>query len=306
MSRLFAAATIFALLTGCFRDASFDRSCWMKFIPDDMPAYSMSIPGAHDACTAGVDEEYAYFRTQALDVKGLWDAGVRSFDIRPTAREDHLGVFHQMADTHVTFEGVVSTLDSCLREHPSEFAVVIFRHEDDADLSDNFGSLMGEFLQNELPEGLSIDFKNDLTLGELRGHILFLSRAKYENGPVGAYIERWSEEGELVNAVGDRAPMSVQDYYDPAGKDDKLAEMTKAYESNLESHFWTVNHTSAYVVSGYGENSQNVNSDFADLIIARKGKTGIVVMDFAGVDTFEGWNVAGRKLVDAVIDNNFE
>ncbi|MCF0176736.1 MAG: hypothetical protein HUJ94_07850 [Bacteroidales bacterium] len=278
----------------------------MKGLPDDTQACMMSIPGAHDACTAGVDGEFAYFRTQTLDIKGLWNAGVRSFDVRPTSRGDHLGVFHQKADTHVTFDEVITTLAACLEDNPSEFAIVIFRHEDDADLSDNFAGLMGEYLHSGLPEGLATGFRDDLMLGELRGHILFLSRSRYEGGIVGGLIEGWPDEAMIVNEAGERASLLVQDYYEPEGKEDKMAEIAKAYESGKASRSWVVNHCSAYVTSGYGENSQNVNAAAAEMIASGVGKAGIVVMDFAGVEEFEGWQVAGVRLADAVIDNNFK
>lgn len=292
-------------VAGCSGENGIDRRSWMKDIPDETAVCMMSIPGAHDACTANVDEEYSYFRTQVLDIQGLWDAGVRSFDVRPTSRGNHLGVFHQMADTHVSFEDVVNTLASCLDKHPSEFAVIVFRHESDADLADNFSSLMGQYLNSCLPKGLAIPFREGLTLGEMRGHILFLSRDHYDGGLVGGFIQGWPDQALIVNEKGVGVPLYVQDHYDPIGKADKLEQIVNTYKEYASSTTWTINHTSAYVESGYGENSQNVNSDTADLIRSGKGKTGIMVLDFAGVDTFEGYEVSGKKLVDSIIDNNF-
>lgn len=302
MKRLPTFLCALALLAGCAGRHNIEHSCWMRTLPDDTPACMMSIPGAHDACTANVDRQYAYFITQALDLQGLWNAGVRAFDIRPAAREDHLGVFHQKADTHVSFEDVLSILAGCLKENPSEFAVVIMRHETEADLSDNFESLMGGCLA--LIGDLAIPFRRGLTLGELRGHILFLSRSRYEGGPVGAYIQGWPDEAEFVNAAGETTPLVVQDYYEPAGREDKLHNITETYRKFAKTEAWVVNHCSAYVASGYGENSHNVNSAVADMIESGMGKTGIMMMDFAGVDSFEGWDVAGTKLVDAIIENN--
>lgn len=304
MKRLPTFLCALALLAGCAGRNNIERSCWMRTLPDDTPACMMSIPGAHDACTANVDRQYAYFITQALNLQGLWDAGVRAFDIRPASREDHLGVFHQMADTHVSFEDVLSILAGRLKDNPSEFAVVIMRHETEADLSDNFESLMGECLASI--GNLAIPFRRDLTLGELRGHILFLSRSRYEGGPVGAYIQGWPDEAELVDAAGKTTPLVVQDYYEPEGREDKLEQIVQTYDYFAHSSLWLVNHCSAYVASGYGENSQNVNSSVADMIVSGKGKTGIMMMDFAGVDSFDGWEVAGAKLVDAIIENNWE
>lgn len=301
---VFALAVVF--LTACGQGRTINRSCWMTGLPDSTLACMMSIPGAHDACTAGVDNAFApFFQTQLLDIAGLWDAGVRSFDIRPSARGEHLGIFHQVADTHESFEGVFNILADKLRAHPGEFAVVIFRHEPEGDISDNFDELMGSFLSGSLPDGLLIDFRDDLSLGELRGHILVLGRNHYDGGPVGGYIEGWPDQARIVNAEGESFPMCVQDYYEPEGKADKLEAVLGTLEKNAAEPVWVVNHTSAYVESGYLENSFNVNSDVADYISSMSGKAGIVVLDFAGVDEYKGWNVAGLKLTDAVIAKNF-
>lgn len=304
------------------REVAVDPSEWMTALPDDTPACLMSIPGAHDACTAGVDSEYEWFRTQVLDIQGMWDAGVRSFDLRPAANDSVMGIYHARAYTHTTFETVTGVIADNLKAHPGEFAVVIFRHEEEGDTSDNWEQLMGAWL-HRLPQGMIIDFRDDLTLGELRGHILFLGRTEYENGPSGGYVTLWHDvyaegPGEITDAFGNVYPLYVQDWYAPQGREDKLKEVMEMLDATASEPVWTVNHTSAYLPSGYGENSQNVNSDVADHILQMEGKTGILVMDFAGVDLFHGalvrdsvlnmvdWNVAGKKLTDAVIAQNFK
>lgn len=314
-----------------------DNSEWMTALPDDLPGCEISIPGAHDACTAGVDDSiFPWFKTQVLDIQQMWDAGVRSFDLRPTVRGSELGIFHAVADTHTTFETVIETLEDNLERHPGEFAIVIFRHEDDADTSDDYESLMGQFLAGGLRDGVAIDFRDDLTLGELRGHILFFGRSQYEGGPVGAYIKDWDdypmyladEHAVAVNRSGESFELRVQDHYGPDGRDDKLAAVFDLMDHTARRPVWTVNHTSGYISSSisYGENAQNVNAAVADHIRSLDGHAGIVVMDFAGVDSFfgpylydreprwdytgevsrVGWRVAGQELVNALIAKNFE
>lgn len=317
--------------------AQIDKSEWMTALPDDILGCEITIPGAHDACTVDVDEaQFPWFKTQALDIQQMWDAGVRSFDLRPTVRGTELGIFHAVADTHVTFEEVIGVLEDNLERHPGEFAVVIFRHEDDADTGDNFGELMGRFLREGLREGVAIDFRDDLTLGELRGHILFFARTKFEGGPVGAYIDEWGsypiyradEHAVAVNPAGETFELRVQDHYGPETKEDKLAAILDLMDHTAKRPVWTVNHTSGYIYSSisYGENAQNVNSAVAEHVRDLDGHAGIVVMDFAGVDSFTGpylydreptwdyngevehveWRVAGLELVNALIDKNFQ
>lgn len=317
--------------------AEINKSEWMTALPDDMPGYAVSIPGAHDACTAGVDDaQFPWFKTQTLDIQQMWDAGVRSFDIRPTVRGSSLGIFHSVADTHTTFEEVIGVLEDNLERHPGEFAVVVFRHEDDADTGDNFEELMGTFLGSGLREGVAVDFRDDLTVGELRGHILFFGRTSYDNGPVGAYVRDWDdypvysadEHAVAVNRSGKSFELRVQDHYGPDGKADKLAAIYDLMDHAARRPVWTINHTSGYISGSisYGENAQNVNSEVAEHIRDLDGHAGIVVMDFAGTDSFKGpylydrepswsyngevnhvnWKVSGAELVDAIIRKNFE
>ena len=318
-----------------FDVGTIDKSEWMSFLPDSTPGCEISIPGAHDACTAGVDEEYSWFRTQTLDIQQMWDAGVRSFDLRPAACGNELSIYHDVAATHTSFEEVVGILEDNLERHPGEFAVVVFRHEDVADTSDNFESLMGRFLGAGLREGVAIDFREDLTLGELRGHILFFARARYDGGPLGAYVRDWDdypvyvedEHALLVNSKGETSVLRVQDHYGPDAREDKLSAVFDLMDHTAKTPVWTLNHTSGYMSfsKSYGENARNVNSAVAEHIRSLDGHAGIVVMDFAGADTFRGpyvfdapvswdyrgevssveWNVGGAELVDTIIEHNF-
>ena len=304
-----------------FDIGSIDKSQWMTLLPDSTPGCCLSIPGAHDACTVSVDDEFIRFRTQTLGIQQLWDAGVRSFDLRPAARGNHLGIFHDIADTHISFEEVIGILEDNLEKHPGEFAVVIFRHEREADSSDNWESLMGNFLRNGLRSGVTVDFRDDLTLGELRGHIVFLGRQEYEGGPVGGYISDWDDypsynedrHADVTNACGEKFCLRVQDHYGPQGASDKIAAVTSLMDAVCKRPEWIVNHTSGYVSSSksYAENSQGVNAVVAKHIERLDGHAGIVVMDFAGVDFFResvgsrNWNVNGKTLTDEVIKKNF-
>lgn len=316
MNRIPIFAAAFLLLCSCAgRTAAIDPSEWMTALPDSTPGCEISIPGAHDACTAGVDDEYSYLRTQVFDISGLWDAGVRSFDLRPAARGDRMGIFHDKADTHVSFEEVIATLADKLEEHPGEFAVVIFRHEQEADSTANWSELMGAFLRSEAVREVAIGFRPDLTLGELRGHILFLGRQRYADGPVGGYISGWDDcpvfdpevKAGIIGEDGAISPLYVQDHYAPQGREDKLEAVLSTFEGTRGVSVWTVNHTSAYASNpfSYGRNARNVNSEVAERIASAEGHAGILVTDFAGVDSFEGFEVCGKKLVDAVIAKNF-
>lgn len=286
----------------------------------------MSIPGAHDACTAGVDDIYIWYRTQVLGIGELFDGGVRAFDVRPSARGGRLGVFHEVADTHTSFEEVVDVLSGRLDEHPGEFAIIVFRHEKESDTSDNFEELVGAFLHSEAVSDLSVDFREDLTLGDVRGKILFISRQEYVDGPVGAYVKDWDDYqfydenrcAWLVSASDTNTRLMLQDHYSPVSKDDKLSAVFDLMDHVAKKDVWTINHCSAYMSESksYGENAQNVNAEVAGHISALDGHAGVVMLDFACVDEYRGpanaklpvrmsdFKVNGKILVDTIIEKN--
>ena len=58
-------------------------------------------------------------------------------------------------------------------------------------------------------------------------------------------------------------------------------------------------------IPDYPSNAHNVNGQAADYISAANHPVGIVMMDYAGTDTYNGTTVYGAQLVEAVIANNF-
>lgn len=155
-----------------------------------------------------------------------------------------------------------------------------------------------------------------MTLADLRGKILVLSRNRYDGGPMGAYIEGWTSGTDagaqrgatLVDASGSRSPVWVQDYYKPAGADDKWTEirdLLDAASTAADPSPLVVNHVSGYIgkLPDYRANAQNVNGKAAEYIRSMNGPVGIVMMDFAGVSMSAGKKVSGKELVEALIGN---
>ena len=74
----------------------------------------------------------------------------------------------------------VKVLSDNLAANPGEFAIILMRFENDSPLynkRDVWNSLMSSFLtSSDFPAERRVDFRPDLTVGELRGKILVLSR----------------------------------------------------------------------------------------------------------------------------------
>jgi hypothetical protein len=316
---------LLAILVSCQQKIDLDAGildgedtavCWMTPLADDTPLTCLSIPGAHDAASATITAFRRWTRTQELDIAGLWNCGVRAFDLRPAWVDGSMGLYHDKYSAHVGFRAVMDALILALDRHPGEGAIVIIRHEEEADRNaPEWASELGSILDGLRPRLAS--WSQDMTLGDLRGKILVLSRNAYAGGPIGGYLLGWTSSADasaqrsarVTDEAGGEHPFWVQDYYHPDGADDKweeIRDMLDASANAEEPRPLVVNHASGYLgkLPDYRGNARNVNAKTAEYIKDLGGPAGIVMMDFAGIDRSVGTEVGGKKLVEAVIGRN--
>ncbi|MBQ5681358.1 MAG: phosphatidylinositol-specific phospholipase C domain-containing protein, partial [Bacteroidaceae bacterium] len=156
---------------------------WMAQLDDDAFVCQLSIPGAHDACASsfsGWDALGAAVsgKVQTKSVEQMLPLGTRLFDLRPAVNGNKLTIYHGVLQTAYNFNDVMQQLCNYVTTHPTEFCVVVIRHETDGDDNNaNFGSM----LQTSLTQfsDYLVNFRPNLTVGEARGKILFLSRDEY-------------------------------------------------------------------------------------------------------------------------------
>lgn len=325
MRRLALLSILMMLLPACIRKVDLDADilegeeeavCWMGRLADDTPLRALSIPGAHDAASSTITAWTSWTRTQEKNIAELWNCGVRAFDLRPALVDGELLICHDKYSAHVTLPQVMQALLLALDRHPEEAAILLIRHEEEAD--DNaadWANVMGRYLSGI--RSRLVDYRPGLTLADLRGKVLVLSRNEYTGGPIGGYIRNWSSGKELsaqknasiVDGGGNSSPLWVQDYYHPEGKDDKWAAVSgllQAMASAGEDCPLVINHASGYLgtLPNYRGNAENINALLADYIASHRTPAGIVMMDFAGVSSSKGVSVAGDLLVRALIENN--
>lgn len=293
-------------------------STWLAAIPDETPVASLSIPGAHDAATYTINTAFVdvFARTQAMTISDQLLYGVRAFDLRPALVNDKLEIYHDKYDTNVSFADAIDAILGFIDRYPTEFAIVLIRHEVEADDNAAAWSSAMYGLLSALPENRVVrDFSPGMTLGQVRGRILFISRNVYENGPIGAYVTGWYSGKDIrkqKSAKINDGALWVQDFYDPDGKDEKLQAiktMLDEFAAGTAPGTWCINHTSGYTpgifkAPDYGENAQNVNGQTADWIDGLNGSAGIVLMDFAGSSRYRSYQVYGDRLLKALIDHN--
>ncbi len=316
---------------------------WMASLPDDAMLCMLSIPGTHDSATGnGFEGELERFgerfgRTQDLDLARQWKAGVRAFDLRPCSRGDYLHVNHSIISTRVRFDEVLFLLRDLLIANPSEFAVVLMNHESDGDLVKNYNELICRLLKNDDIKDYMSEFSSTMTVRDVRGKILILSRDRYADEPiVGGFFSGWtgSDSWERQTAcrisakAGSPVPCYVQDYWETCSPEDQQTKIdvirrmldfsTQHVSSSPSDAIWYFNMASAYAKAdtlfgesfalsdGYRLNATRTNATVIDYLKSHKpGPTGILMADYAGVNKSRGYKVRGKELVQAIIANNF-
>ena len=311
----------------------------MTALPDEKLVASVSMPGAHDAATyKGVMMCLGMGRTQTASLTEQWESGVRAFDLRPAVRDSTLHIYHSVLKTGVSMEEALNEICSLLDKHPSEFAVVLLRHENESENEREKQLWPGTIAR--VIDGLgdkAATFHADMSVSDVRGKILFLSRNAYHGTRKGALVTGWSHASQGTDrarirsyANGEEAQLQVQDYYAPTTeerKQEKLLGARKMFSlsSAASQDVWTINFLSGYARTAFGGNATtrgykaNAQWLHTRLLEEQKehkalsaGRMGIVFMDFVGTDKVCGglwhwkpYHVQSNKLAELVIESNF-
>lgn len=299
---------------------------WMSLLDDSRHACKVTIPGTHDALTGmgfyDKDMKYIYNITAISQVSTLnqqLDNGIRFFDIRPVVAVDTLNhkrvlrCAHGISEISVDFEEALTMCQSFLAKHSSEFIIIKMQADNGTENQSKWVPMMVDLLEGFEAKhpGIFAEWRPDITVGELRGKILFVNRLKF-NGMHGAYCEYPDEdadvfekvdyEEEMSNVIESAdgstcAPMYVQDYYKTTKPnrmqtkiDAVLNMLNNAREVDEDEDVWIVNHCSAYTqVSprGYAENAEMIHPIVIEDMLKPENKhksVGVVAIDFSCYD----------------------
>lgn len=320
--------------------AQYSGNNWITPLDGNIYVSQMSIPGSHDAATGEemvsiIGDIFASTQEQTLQTQ--WDLGVRAFDLRPAIYDatfgstNELWLYHGMTRVSVSWATAMSTLKSNLTDNPGEFAIVLFRHEDESTLgkntnSDDFNTYMTNYINAK--SSWIVDWKPDLTIDECRGKIILISRFSGD-WSYGCFTG-WSHAAEgatttLRNADGSKsATMYVQDYYNPSDHDTKWTSIQKYLDISKTFHtdaakvnHWMINHASGYVGTStsetYRQNAAAQNPKLIEYITSDEweGSTGIMLFDYSGASLSNGLlggstEVYGDVALQTIIDNNYK
>ena len=327
---------------------------WMKRLPDDAYVANLSIPGSHDTGTGngfpGITVSIygpfgdKYARTQEKSFQDQWELGVRAFDMRPAVKDGYLNDNHGIMPTKLRFDDALYFLRDKLIENPSEFAIIHVLHASAGDdNASNYGEKLLELVNRDDLKDFFIDFKPTLTVREMRGKILMISRDQYADTPVGGFFRNWTGQldwnaqrnGQIVGASGATASLYMQDFAETHRDGDldrkvagvrQLLDFSTKHKTNSASDIvWVYNFASAYSKTsrlyipfivdeeisssdGYRDNAAHTNAAIIDYLNDPSnpaGPTGIILADYVGVNSSNGYNTRGQELVDVLIANNF-
>ena len=143
---------------------------WMQSIPDSTKLSSMTIPGTHNSCAL---HGICCARTQSWSLPEQMKAGLRYFDIRLRLYNNTLRSFHAFVDQVDTFDVILSYALNFLNQYPSESIIMqLVKEHTDKNCTKKMPELYEEYTKNIKDK--MIEFKNDITMGEIRGKILII------------------------------------------------------------------------------------------------------------------------------------
>ena len=308
-------------------DLSKPLTDWMDMLKDGTKVCKLSIPGTHDTMTGmGFYQpglKYVFDMTAISHVSTLEEqlnCGIRFFDIRPVvstdtiAKKKILRLTHGISELNVTLEQTIDWLQAYLKAHPSEFFIAKLQFDNGFEDQKDLFYLLDQVL--DLPKYKGLFFENwrpDITVGEMRGKILWLSR--YDLRPLHVIYDfpivycDWPDEDpdvkedldpeaqrncRMINMDDEsiNAKLYKQDYYKTTNAkrmQNKIKTvidmMHSAREANAtDENIWIVNHCSAYTeVSprGYLTNASNLHPNVIEDLQKYEGTVGITPMDMS-------------------------
>lgn len=296
-----------------------DYEHWMRDLPDELKISHASILGTHDSGTAGF---LLCGETQKLDIQEQLSGGVRAFDVRAGVYDSStLLVYHSELLHGDNIDQVFRTLTDFLVTHPSECLFVVLKRE--CGDKNTWNKLMLSCLQKY--STFFVDLHKDLTIGEMRGKILLMSRDKYATNPIGTFfLTGWSDNttsGNHIKGTGPyQMPVRIQDFYEIDGKIEKkktdIINLLDECAASTSSNILFINHTSGYTYTYYfdsravAECAAACNETVIQHLEESEGPTGLIMTDFAGKDQVKyggkTYDVNGQKLIDCVISHCYK
>ena len=195
---------------------------WMAQVPGASLLSTLTLPGTHESCTAGLTEAAS---CQNWDLATQLQYGIRYVDIRCRHVQDVFAIQHEEIYVGFNFgEGVRDVCVDFLKANPTECIVMQIKHEDiDADNNLTFQQVFDGYVQ-----GFEDFFYRDdhiPILGEVRGKIVVVRRFDVDSpGTVEGlmpltWLDNTTFDVQYTAQNGETVTFHIQDQYnlDPTG-----------------------------------------------------------------------------------------
>lgn len=313
------------VLLGNLEDkTTFSYETWMASLDDNTYLSKISMPGTHDAGTYSPGFWDKPWQTQGLDISQQLNHGVRVLDFRPSWNGTDFDIAHGFVKLDVTYDQVMNAAVTWLANHPTECIIVCLKNESDEKEFTGWQANIRKKMTSINPEYTVADFNPYMTLGDVRGKLIFISRDDYEGGWFGAKISGWPDNQSAFERTfytssypGGIGLVEVSDLYksidlyspEETKKKDAINAILSKAKSNNDYDTWFMTYLN---VSGSlpwpnlpMKNTDVYNNYAADLIdkFSQNGSyenAGVVFCDWAGYS-----KRAGDRILKSVIDNNF-
>ena len=182
---------------------------WMGGLNDNVLVSQLSIPGTANSFSYNYEgESYEKWRTQSTNIDDQWNAGIRCFELVCGENGGNVEDSPLLCNRHkisdMTFGQAVQNIWEKVQANPSEFAIIIPSYDSDTGHPDTHSGV------DAFARGLNTfynshgsyeyeTFTRELTVGEARGHLIFIARITSEedrdyNLPAphqGTFVDEW-------------------------------------------------------------------------------------------------------------------
>ena len=157
---------------------------WMSKLPDDKKIVLINIPGSHDSAAfnmmTSVSDKVA--QCQSLNITEQLKIGIRKLDLRTAISIlGNLICCHGICDCYyvdeedsrkvLQYKVILSELKNFLENHPTEF--IFFSTRSGRGITYNNLERSSKAFEEEIPESMRVKFNKDLTLGDVRGKLVY-------------------------------------------------------------------------------------------------------------------------------------
>lgn len=182
---------------------------WMGGLNDNVLVSQLSIPGTANSFSYNYrGESYEKWKTQSANIDNQWDAGIRCFELVCGENGGNVEESPLLCNRHVingmTFGEAVENIWQKVQANPTEFAIIIpsydsnTGHPSDHNGVNNFANGLNSFYDNHRNYDYET-FTRELTVGEARGHLIFIARITSEEdrgyklpAPLqGTFVDEW-------------------------------------------------------------------------------------------------------------------